>query len=243
MDNYEYCAQWVLTQKRADNFSILDYGCGAGEIVKKLRRMNLNAFGCDNFYGQGKHRPSTDSRVLDKIKIIRGNTIPFDDKYFDLIINNQVIEHVENLDNVLSEIHRVLKSGGIVLSLFPDKGVWREGHCGIPFLHWFPKYSNFRVYYASILRALGLGYDKRDKSIIQWSRDSCDWLDKRTYYRSTDEIFIAFNKYFCDLQHIEDQWLVTRFSNHKWIHWLPAKIQRLIVRKLGGLVFVSHKPD
>ena len=36
---------------------------------------------------------------------------------------------------VLAKISRVLKPGGMVLSLFPDKGVWREGHCGIPFLH------------------------------------------------------------------------------------------------------------
>ena len=35
-----------------------------------------------------------------------------------------------------SKIHRVLKPGGTLLSLSPDKSVWHEGHCGVPFLHW-----------------------------------------------------------------------------------------------------------
>ena len=85
---------------------------------------------------------------------------------------------------VLAKISRVLNPGGMVLSLFPDKGVWREGHCGIPFLHWFPKGSDPRVYYAAACRFFGLGYHKKNKTYIQWTQDSCEWLDNWTYYRT-----------------------------------------------------------
>ncbi len=50
------------------------------------------------------------------IKKMNGNTIPFDSASFDYVINNQVMEHVENLGTVLAEIQRVLKSDGVVLS-------------------------------------------------------------------------------------------------------------------------------
>src|ERR1019366_9228148 len=62
----------------------------------------------------------------------------FADCYFDLVVNNQVLEHVDDLDGVLREIHRVVKPGGQVLSIFPSRDVFREGHIGIPFAHWFP---------------------------------------------------------------------------------------------------------
>lgn len=38
--------------------------------------------------------------------------IHFEDNYFDLIICNHVLEHIENDDVAMKELHRVLKSGG-----------------------------------------------------------------------------------------------------------------------------------
>jgi 2-polyprenyl-3-methyl-5-hydroxy-6-metoxy-1,4-benzoquinol methylase len=42
-----------------------------------------------------------------------------------------VLEHVEDFDVVLRAMNRVLKPGGMVLSIFPDRSVWRQGHAGI----------------------------------------------------------------------------------------------------------------
>ena len=245
MNNYEFCAQWILDQEQRKNVRVLDYGCGAGEIVNELRKRNVNAFGCDVFYEGGDYSTSIDP-VLLKGAIIRrmgGTAIPFDSASFDFVINNQVLEHVENLDCVLTEIQRVLKSGGEVLSLFPDKGVWREGHCGVPFLHWFRKDSLPRVYYAAACRILGLGHHKGNKSVMDWSQDFCEWLDKWTYYRTQREIDSTYNKFFTDIGHIEDYWLQRRLGRKKILAtWLPASGQKLITRKLAGMVFVARKP-
>lgn len=245
MNNYEFCAQWVLDQEPEKTARVLDYGCGAGQIVKELRKRNVNAFGCDIFYEAGDRSKSVDTELLDSgvIKRMDGNTIPFDCASFDFIINNQVMEHVENLDSVLAEIQRSLKPGGVVLSLFPNKGVWREGHCGIPFLHWFPKNSHTRVYYAAALRVLGFGYHKGTKSVMRWSQHFCDYLDKWTYYRTQQEINSTYSKYFCDIQHIEDYWLQLRFGGRRpLVAWLPSSTQMLVVKKLGGIVLVARKP-
>ena len=246
MNNYEFCTQWILANRTATDVRVLDYGCGAGEIVKLLKRNGVDAYGCDVFYEGGDYSRTVDpalfGTVVKKMDATTG-LIPFGNASFDFVINNQVMEHVENMDAVLREICRVLKPGGAVLSLFPDKGVLREGHCGIPLLHWFPKASGPRVYYAAMLRAFGFGYFKQGKSIWNWSRDICEWLDKWTFYRSRQTISQAYLAYFTRLSHIEDHWLQARLGTKGPLATcFPARAQKLIARKLGTLVFVASKP-
>jgi SAM-dependent methyltransferase len=246
MNNYEFCANYIskLGTKKQQPVTALDYGCEAGQIVTLLSGYGIDAKGCDIFYAGGDYSNHVPAELLGvTIKSIVKGVIPFEDNSFDYVVNNQVFEHVEDIDHVLAEIYRVLKPGGLVLSLFPDKGVWREGHCGIPFLHWFPKGSKRRIYYAALLRTFGMGYFKSNKSILQWSRDFCDWLDQWTYYRSYSEICTAFNKDFIDLKHIEEIWLQERFGTRATVltGWLPKPTRRWIVNKLGGLVFVCDK--
>lgn len=240
MNNYEFCASYVSKLAAGKPTTALDYGCGSGHIVSALLNKGIDAKGCDIFYAGGDYSNSVPSELLGTvIKPMENGIIPFPDESFDFVVNNQVLEHVEDIDSVLAEIHRVLKPGGQVLSLFPDKSVWREGHCGIPFLHWFPKGSKSRVYYAAFLRALGMGHFTGDKSILQWSRDFCEWLDKWTTYRSYREIRAAFDRRFVRLTHIEEQWLQERLGQRAAIiGWLPKQVRQWVVRKLGGLVFI-----
>jgi len=244
MNNYEFCAQWGARFAGNGHAQVLDYGCGAGQIVTALRARGVDAYGCDLFYGGGDYSAQVDAELFaqGRIRRIEDNRIPFPDASFDLVVNNQVMEHVEDLDLVLGEIHRVLRPGGQVLSLFPDKGVWREGHCGIPFLHWFPKGSGARIYYAAALRSVGLGYYKEGKSVIGWSRDFCEWLDRWTHYRRREEIHLAYRRRFRDIAHIEPQWLQARLGSTAWVAaWAPNFIQAQVVNRLSQMVFVASK--
>ena len=50
------------------------------------------------------------------IKIIRSDLnreIPIKDRYFDVIISNQVIEHIIDVDLFVEEIYRIIKPGGV----------------------------------------------------------------------------------------------------------------------------------
>jgi 2-polyprenyl-3-methyl-5-hydroxy-6-metoxy-1,4-benzoquinol methylase len=63
----------------------------------------------------------------------RGESIPFVDESFELVLCTQVLEHVSRPSDVVTELHRVLKPGGIafisVPAVFPIHGApadnWR----------------------------------------------------------------------------------------------------------------------
>lgn len=238
MDNYEFVAQWV--ESRRPHGPILDYGCGAGQIVGLLRARGISAFGCDVFYGGGDCSSRLPEAVRPFIKRIENGVIPFPDKTFSFVVSNQVFEHVPDMEAALREIARVLTPGGLALNLFPDRSVWREGHCGIPFLHRFPKHSSARVYYAAAFRALGFGYHKGTKSIMQWSREFCAWLDDWTYYRSYATILESFSRIIGSTHRAEDEWFRARLGRGAAV--LPRPLQRFVTRKLAGLELVSAKP-
>jgi 2-polyprenyl-3-methyl-5-hydroxy-6-metoxy-1,4-benzoquinol methylase len=136
--NYRYLLHWAEAfESKTPGARILDYGCGSGEVVAEGRRQGLNIYGVEIFYGGSKAKQEVERLGLlgDEIRMIKDGKLSFDDECFDVVLSNQVFEHVEDLDAVLSEIERVMKKGAVLLCLFPGDDVIREGHIGIPFVH------------------------------------------------------------------------------------------------------------
>jgi SAM-dependent methyltransferase len=48
-----------------------------------------------------------------------GKTLPFPAQHFDAVFSTEVFEHVFNLEEILLEIHRVMKPGGKILITCP----------------------------------------------------------------------------------------------------------------------------
>lgn len=244
MDNHEFCAHFAATLCPRRPAAMLDYGCGAARTVELLRQQGYDAYGCDVFYEGGSYRADLRREHIDRgiVRDMPGGVIPFADATFDLVLSNQVLEHVPDLGAALDDVARVLKPGGVFFSLFPDRSTWREGHVGIPFLHWFSKGSRARVWYAALLRGLGLGSHKGTKGVLQWSRDACEWLDAWTHYRSYAEVREMFDRRFDNFTHHEAAWLAARFPRRPWIaRALPRRAQALVVRKGAGMVVTCRK--
>lgn len=231
--------------------TVLDYGCGAGRLVQAGLEAGLAIAGADVYYGGSKTRAHAERAGLlgSAIQEIRDGRLPFGDEVFDLVVNNQVMEHVEDLDAVLSEIHRALKPGGTVLSLFPSRDVFREGHIGIPFAHWMKRGSRFRLLYTWALRSLGLGTWKEEAPTArQWAVDKLAWIDAYTNYRSRREIIASFNRFFTN-EFRESDYIRFRLLDRRgrralaWFAGLPviAPVARAVFRKLAFLVIVSRK--
>jgi SAM-dependent methyltransferase len=232
---------------------ILDYGCGAGQIVVEGRAAGLDIVGADVFYGGSQTRAEADRAGLlgTVVHEIRDGCLGFKDGSFDLATNNQVLEHVEDLDAVLQELWRVLKPGGTLLSIFPSRDVWREGHIGIPFAHWFPKDSTLRFRYTWALRSLGLGtWKDQAPTRRQWAVDKLRWIDTYTHYRARVEIFDVLGRYF-ETERREPDYIRYRLrdtpalaplSSLLDLPLVPA-IVSAIFRKLAFLVLVSRRKE
>jgi SAM-dependent methyltransferase len=229
---------------------ILDYGCGRGEVVISGRSMGLDLFGVDAFFGSNAKNVINDSGLLGTVvfELTESGIIPFKDGYFDLVISNQVFEHVENIDLVLGEIGRVLNSDGKLLALFPSLEVVREGHCGVPIVHWFSKDSSLRYPYMLLMRTLEFGYFKTGKTKRIWAHDFLEWLDRFTFYRSKSEIESSFQNADFSIMYIEEDYITFRLSRLRlsgfaFLTSLPLLRQpvRFACRLLGGMVIMSSR--
>jgi SAM-dependent methyltransferase len=212
--------------------TILDYGCGAGEIVRAGLAEKLNIVGCETFY-EGGHgsRPATADLLGSHIFEMKDGRIPFPDSSFDCIVNNMVFEHVEDIDLALSEIRRVLKPEGVLLSLFPSREVLREGHCGVPLAHKF-SHSRFGYYWLLLFRCLGRGYFTEGKTRRKWASDFQHWLNSYCFYRPEQQIMEAFSRHGLKPEGIEKEYI--RFRG------LPL-FTPWMLRKLGTMVLLSRK--
>ena len=68
-----------------------------------------------------------------------GRVLPFKDGEFDVVFSSEVFEHIFNLDEILSEIARVLKSQGKILVTIPF--AWPEHE--VPYD--FARYSSYGI--------------------------------------------------------------------------------------------------
>jgi SAM-dependent methyltransferase len=249
--NYEYELWWAKQVVESNpEACILDYGCGAGAVVVEGRRRGLAMFGTDIFYKGAAVRAKAEKTGLvgNAIQEILDGRIGFGDASFDLVLSNQVFEHVEDLDATLAEIWRVMKPGGTLLALFPTRDIWREGHIGIPFTHWFKPGSNLRYAYTVALRTLGFGRYKAKLGMRQWAKEKLDWVDNYCYYRSMDTIARIFSKYY-DYESISIDYVQYRLqAANPWMRRIGSFVLSLpggkdltstMYRKLGGLVLLA----
>jgi SAM-dependent methyltransferase len=246
MNNYLFNTKLIQKLDSNTAIRILDFGCGGGKIVENLLNAGYeNVYGCDIFFDGGNFKNEIRPDLLNThIFDMKDGKIPFKDESFDIVSSNMVIEHVEDLDFVLNEIYRVLRPGGKIISVFPDKSIWREGHCGIPFLHMFPKKSTFRIYYTYFCRLIGLGYPKGEMTSFEWSKYICNYLDLWTHYRTQKNLDLAFEK-FREKKNYEVLWVNERLSANKYlkntISIIPNFVKTFITRKFAHLVFVYKK--
>ncbi len=107
----------LISENVDSQTKILDIGCGHGLNMKSIYKVTKHTYGLDS-----------DSEALEKNTIIQNKKVgtaenlPFLDNFFDIVVLEWVLEHLENPQEVFDEIYRVLKPGGKVIFLTPN--VW-----------------------------------------------------------------------------------------------------------------------
>lgn len=125
-------------RKESLSFPILDLGCGEGKIAKVLFGKGVVDIGVDNESEIVK--AARKSKVYKKVVLGDAQNLPFQDNSLSTIFSNSVIEHIEGIEQVLSEVSRTLKPGGLFIFTVPS--------------HKFADY----LYLTTLFRGIGLSF-------------------------------------------------------------------------------------
>ena len=101
--------------KTLSKLKILDIGCGGGLVCEPLTRLGAQVTGIDASYKNIEVAKIHAKKSNLKIKYL--NTSPEKNKInekFDVILNLEVVEHVDNLDLFLKSSSKLLKRNGIM---------------------------------------------------------------------------------------------------------------------------------
>jgi len=122
--------------KQAPNgLRVLDIGSGNGDICAYFATNNFTV-GVDI---KDQFRPEHHGLAH---CLARSEALPFIDNCFDVVISHHVIEHVDDHDLHISEIHRILTTNGICYLGTPNlTSPFMRGHLGNPMVL---KYSQMR---------------------------------------------------------------------------------------------------
>lgn len=198
---------------------VLDAGCGNGQLLAYLfasladlnPRWTLELYGYDvndhgvqapGFLFDCVERLSDFYPMVDWQSRVRqigfDDPWPFDDDYFDLIVSNQVLEHVNDHDRFFREAARTLKPGGSSIHLFPLRHCLWEGHLLLPLVHRVYAHDA-REQYISILSRMGMGKFRAQRrrdgvSLAGFSERHADYMNYWTNYQSEREMLCAVTK-------------------------------------------------
>lgn len=117
-----HTASYAFAQKFCVGKVVLDLGSGSGYGAARIGKVAARVEGVDVDDGAvefARQRYSSENVSFSRIEA--GKALPFPDASFDTVLSFQVIEHVQDDDGYLMEAHRVLKPGGVMVVVTPDR--------------------------------------------------------------------------------------------------------------------------
>lgn len=192
-----------MRRRRLEAPAILDAGCGDGRLLGLLAQRfpgKLCGFDSASYGLQPDHAvgslagPGADIRFTEP-----DGTWPFEDEQFDVVVSNQVCEHVVDLENFCAENARVLKPGGFAVHAFPLKHMWIEPHMHLPLVHRVRDH-NLRQWLIARFSQLGLGIYRKQAvpagvSLEQFATEHADYARTFTTYRTWREVCAEFHSH------------------------------------------------
>jgi 2-polyprenyl-6-hydroxyphenyl methylase/3-demethylubiquinone-9 3-methyltransferase len=165
---YEYFRR-ILGQLAIGGRAVLDIGCGGGYLAEAFAADGFQVTGVDpaanSIAAARRHAAETGLQI--QYEVGRGEYLPFGDETFDIVCCCDVLEHVDDVGQVVREAARTLKPGGVffydtvnrtlrsklvLIKVWQD---WNFGGFAAPNMHVWRKFLK-PVELTAHLRALGL---------------------------------------------------------------------------------------
>ena len=99
-----------------NGLKILDIGCGGGLISEPMARLGANVTGIDASEKNIKVAEIHSKKSGLKIKYLNKSPEQLKHEEFDVILNLEVVEHVENVDLYMSSCKNLLKKDGLMFT-------------------------------------------------------------------------------------------------------------------------------
>lgn len=107
------------------SFVVLDVGCGRGacneDPIPLRKDLRILKGKVSKVIGIDVDQDAQDNPFLDEFHLLNRDTWPVESNSIDLIVCDNVLEHVPNPDLLFSEIRRVLKNGGYLCIRTPNR--------------------------------------------------------------------------------------------------------------------------
>jgi len=123
---------------------ILDIGCGLGVYVRKFLEFSDQVFGIDI----DAKRLREGAKTTPGLMLSVGEHLPFRDEAFDVVVLNEVIEHVRDDRATIAEAFRAIRPGGHIVIYAPNRLYPFETHGiylgkrfvfgNMPLVNWLP---------------------------------------------------------------------------------------------------------
>jgi 2-polyprenyl-3-methyl-5-hydroxy-6-metoxy-1,4-benzoquinol methylase len=149
---------------------VLDLGCGEGRFTTELVNADARAVGVDVADEPLRRARSRDPR-LDLRLIEPAGPWGLQDSSFDVVWAGEVVEHVADTAAWLSEVRRVLRSGGSLLVSTPAHGRLALARLALSrsafAAHFDPLGDHLRFYSVDTLRALLGGFGFHEVRVVE----------------------------------------------------------------------------
>lgn len=159
----------VSTQDMFKDKVVLDVGCGAGGKTLYYAAQGVRkVYGLDvvEHYREESNSLAREKGLSHLFEFVLGDAaaLDFEEGYFDTIIMNDAMEHVDDPAAVLRECYRVLKPGGKLYVNFPPyyhpHGAHLSDAIGFPWVHMFFSDKTLIQVYKDLLKDTPDGADR-----------------------------------------------------------------------------------
>lgn len=258
---------------------ILDAGCGNGRLLSylnsnlplllpgvefELHGFDVNDHGvqAEGYFAHTIAQLTAEHPGIDwkqRLHVIpSAEAWPYEAGYFDVVISNQVLEHVHAPHIFFAETYRVLRRGAFSVHLFPLRHYIYEGHLLLPWVHRILDHD-LLVAYIRALSWFGLGkYREHHKATgvtrTDFSRAHADYMAFFTSYLSKREILqicrragLRASFRYTDRLYSSKLRQVLRmrpkFQYHRpssaWMQWIKV----MLLRYVGGVTLFLEKDE
>ena len=112
----QLCAYLFQSFGLKKGMRMLEPGCGRGEFLNNFKELGLDVVGLDISPEVVNFENGLDVKICD----VENEKLPFENDTFDVIYSKSFIEHLYYPEKFIKEAQRVLKPGGLLISLTPD---------------------------------------------------------------------------------------------------------------------------